>query len=58
MPELSEAEYALLFPGREERAKAPSVDMFALFRRLIDEAKAAGTLELVQWLLTCSAVLS
>ena len=59
MPVLSDAELHLLFPGREERARATSVDIFALFRRLIDEAKADGdcrreenTAVLAQWLLT------
>lgn len=59
MPELSDGEYQLLFPGREEKAKRISVDMFALFRKLLDEAKAdgkctrkEGTAQLAKWLLT------
>src|SRR5690606_3014920 len=56
MPSLSEAEVQLLFPGREERAKATRVDIFAFFRRAIEEAKADGSCvreessaELGQW---------
>jgi len=59
LPVLSDAELHLLFPGREDRARATPVDIFALFRRLIDEAKADGdcrreesTAVLAQWLLT------
>jgi len=43
MPALSEAELHLLFPGREERARSTPVDLFAFFRRAIDEAKEDGT---------------
>lgn len=59
MPALSDAELRLLFPGREERARAATADLFALFCRLVDEARADGermrqepTERLAQWLLT------
>ncbi|MCI3921301.1 TetR/AcrR family transcriptional regulator [Paenibacillus sp. TRM 82003] len=59
MPALSDGEFRLLFPGREARAKATTVDLFALFRRLAAEAKVDGDCVrpepvelLAQWLLT------
>ncbi|WP_309121734.1 helix-turn-helix domain-containing protein [Paenibacillus sp.] len=59
MPALSDAELHLLFPGREDRARSTPVDLFALFRRTIDEAKADGdctrgepSAVLGQWLTT------
>lgn len=42
MPQLSEAEFQLLFPGREDRAMAATVDLFGFFRRAMEEAKADG----------------
>ncbi|HZG74441.1 MAG TPA: TetR family transcriptional regulator [Paenibacillus sp.] len=59
MPALSDAEVHLLFPGREARARATSVDLFAFFRRTVEEAKADGdcvreesAAALSQWLIT------
>ncbi|TLS50650.1 TetR/AcrR family transcriptional regulator [Paenibacillus antri] len=59
MPVLSDAELHLLFPGREERARSMSVNLFALFHQWIEEAKAAGecvraepTPVLTQWMIT------
>ncbi|UNK19044.1 TetR/AcrR family transcriptional regulator [Paenibacillus sp. N3/727] len=44
MPELSQAEVQLLFPGHEELG-AESPDMFALFERCMSEAAQDGTLK-------------
>lgn len=59
MPTLSDAELQLLFPGREERARSTKVDLFAFFRRVVDEAKEDGSCKreestdaLAQWLTT------
>lgn len=59
MPELSDAEYQLLFGDKAPQAKAMDVNLFVLFERFMEEAKAAGecTREeeaacLAQWLTT------
>jgi len=59
MPTLSDAELHLLFPGREERARSMSVNIFALFQQWVEEAKADGACVrsepaavLSQWLIT------
>lgn len=58
MPELSQAEVQLLFPGHEEFG-AESPDMYTLFQRCMSEARQDGTLkdgipipEAVQFLFT------
>lgn len=42
MPELTDEEFLLLFGDDAEQAKAMEVNIFTLFERLIEEAKAAG----------------
>ncbi|KKO50791.1 TetR/AcrR family transcriptional regulator [Paenibacillus sp. DMB20] len=44
MPEMTQAEVLLLFPGREE-AGGESPDMFALFQRCMEEAAELGHLK-------------
>lgn len=56
MPQLSEAEVLLLFPGHEEEGeKTP--DMFELFHRCMSEAKADGELNRIYTVETAVQVL-